>query len=187
MLPRQQKLKQLERQQGRSSSQSTHGSSASDCSSPIAFALSIRPKTILKASAAEWSSRATAFSARHPAPLTAPLPSSPIIEPRTLRFSIPTPAEHIVHQEHKWGPGGLNPYTHKLPGSYLLDGITEIGDSTPSPRHTIAFDDDDVTEFFLGSPVSSPSLLVDSGYESHDSGFVRYVCLSSSRRYYLFL
>lgn len=187
MYPRQQKLKQLERQQGHRSSQSTRGSSASDCSPPIAFVLPIRPKTTLNASAPEWSPRATASSARHPALLTAPLLSSPIIKPRTLRFSIPTPAEHIVHQEHKWGPGGLNPYTHKLLGSYLLNGITEIGDSTPSPNHASDFDDDDVTEFFLGSPISRPSSLVDSGYESHDSDFVRYVCLSSSCRYCLFL
>lgn len=87
-----------------------------------------------------------------------------------------------MHQEHKWGPGGLNPYTYKLLGSSLLDAINELGDSTPSFNEINSNDDDDVSVFDFGSPTSlgAPSFN-DSGYESRDSNFSRYVVLSFAR------
>jgi hypothetical protein len=99
-------------------------------------------------------------------------------------FAIPEPAKHVVHQEHKWGPGGLNPYTYKLLGSSLLEAINTLGGNTLS-LSTVNTDDDDVSDFDLGSSVSGTSSIIDSGYESRESNSSGYVALFSSCRCHL--
>jgi hypothetical protein len=191
------KLKQLERQQGLTSPESSLQSSASDGSPPTFASPIIRPKSTLNPSASEWSPLSASpiierkvlrFSLKPAASIRPLHPAAPISELKVLRFAIPEPADHIVHQEHQWGPGGLNPYTYKLLGSSLLEAIGDLGDSIPSFNAINSDDEDDVSNFDLGSPVSSgaPSF-IDSGYESRDSNFFRYVPLSFSRRCCFFL
>jgi len=74
-----------------------------------------------------------------------------------------------VHQEHKWGSGGLNPYTYKLLGGDLLNGINSIANYESYLNIVHSFDDDDVSDFY---PISRPASSIDSGYESRGSNFL---------------
>lgn len=73
---------------------------------------------------------------------------------------MPPPAEHIVHQEHKWGPAGLHSYTHKLLGSSLLDAINIVDDSRPLIK-SFEEDEDDDSEFYPHPSISWPLSFAD--------------------------